>query len=453
MPEPSLLVLNEDLRRELGLPDLGADTASIYSGAVLPGDAQPIAAAYSGHQFGSFNPTLGDGRAILLGEVVTPTGARFDLQLKGSGRTPFSRGGDGRAALGPILREALVSEAMHHLGIPTTRVLAAVATGDEVRRERYLPGAVLTRVGASHLRVGTLQFLASRRETGLLADAVAHALARHYPLRADDPNPALALLQEVTHSQAMLIARWMHVGFVHGVMNTDNTTLSGEVIDYGPCAFIDTYDPAAVFSSIDRTGRYAFGNQGHIGQWNMARLGEALLPMLDPNDDSAIALVHGVLETYATVHAAAILDGFRRKLGLAGEDERDEEIVRDLMGWMKADERDFTQSFRELAASLRSEAPMSQQNTFLAWNERWRARLADRPAASVADAMDAVNPIYIPRNHLVEEALDSARTGDMEPFHRFARVLATPYTAQAGAERYAQPAPPSFGEYQTFCGT
>lgn len=454
-PAPRLLQLNDALVAELGLDAevVARDAARLFSGTLVPADAEPLAQAYAGHQFGGFAPQLGDGRAVLLGELRDEAGRLRDLQLKGSGPTVFSRGGDGKATLGPILREYLVSDAMHRLGVPTTRVLAAVATGESVWRRRPEPGAVLARVAASHLRVGTLELFAARGQRDLLERVVQYALARHHPELQGAAEPALALLRAVAKAQARLVARWMHVGFVHGVMNTDNTTLSGETIDYGPCAFMDIYDPATVFSSIDRGGRYAYGNQPSIAYWNLARLGEALLPLLSGAPEAAVERVREALETYPEAYREAYLTGMRDKLGLADAAPDDGALVTDLLAWMHRARRDFTTTFRRLSQGLREGTPPHDDADFVAWHARWTARLGDAPAAAVADRMDAVNPLYIPRNHLVEEALEAAITGDLAPFRTLLAVLSDPFARQPGRERYEAPAPDDFGPYRTFCGT
>jgi len=454
-PKPRVVALNKALLEELGLDAtlIQEHAAGLFSGSLVAADSQPLAQAYAGHQFGGFSPQLGDGRALLIGEVDVAVGDRRDIQLKGSGPTPFSRGGDGKATLGPILREYLVGEAMHHLGVPTTRVLAALRTGETVYRNEPLPGAVLARVAASHLRVGTLQFFAARRMTEALERIVTYALKRHYPEQADAANPARALLREVAKRQAALVAHWMDVGFIHGVMNTDNTTLSGETIDYGPCAFMDAFDPATVFSSIDRGGRYAYANQPGIAQWNLARMGEALIPLLHEERGQAIAIVESELERFAETFTAIYQSRMRAKLGLQDADESDASLVDDLQGWMHATQQDYTNTFRRLAGGLRNGALPFDGGDFEAWHARWLTRLGDQGHASVADAMDAVNPLYIPRNHLVEAALDAAVAGDYQPFRTFLEVLSAPFSPQAGREPYAEPAPEDFGPYQTFCGT
>jgi serine/tyrosine/threonine adenylyltransferase len=466
VPAPKLLVFNEGLAAELGLdPDelRSPEGVQILVGARAPEGAQPVAQAYAGHQYAHFVPRLGDGRALLLGEVVDIHGRRRDLHLKGSGRTPFARSGDGKAVVGPMLREYVVGEAMYALGIPTTRALAVVATGQQIARETPLPGAVLTRVAASHIRVGTFQYAAAQASEGheLLRRLADYAIARHHPHAADAANPYLALLDAVTAAQADLIARWMCVGFIHGVMNTDNMTISGETIDYGPCAFMDAFDPATVFSSIDHGGRYAYGNQPAIGLWNLSRLAEALLPLVHADTDTAIAEVTAVLETFADRFRAASGAGMCAKLGLPADGPAaDADLLPEWLGLLNAQRVDWTSAFRALSAAARGDAGparalFAEPEPFDAWRERWLGRLAaagDRAAA--ADAMDRVNPVYIPRNHLVEEALAAATAGDLGPVERLVEVLRSPYDVQPGAQAYASPASTEFGScYRTFCGT
>ncbi|GAA4692824.1 YdiU family protein [Pseudonocardia yuanmonensis] len=457
-PEPSLVVLNDELAAELGVD---AEALRAPEGvAVLAGNAKPegaasVAMAYAGHQFGGYVPRLGDGRALLLGEVLDSRGRRRDLHLKGSGRTPFARGGDGKAPLGPMLREYVVGEAMHALGIPTTRALAVVGTGEQVVRDRMEPGAVLTRVAASHIRVGTFQFAAATRDTGLLRRLADHAIARHHPAAAEADNPYLALYTGVVEAQAALLAQWMLVGFVHGVMNTDNMTISGETIDYGPCAFMDAYDPATVFSSIDHGGRYAYGNQPGIAQWNLARFAEALLPLLDEDTDAAIKAATDVLLSFADRYERHWRTGMQAKLGLA-DDAEDKALVDDLLTLLQEQKVDFTSFFRALSRAVAGDPEPARAlagEGFDAWAQRWRALLPDRPGPEIAAAMDRVNPVYVPRNHLVDEALTAAVAGDRAPLDRLLDVLARPFEERPGLEAYALPAPPSFGSFRTFCGT
>lgn len=452
---PRQMTFNEPVFEQLGLPERVHDRfASFVSGNWVPEDARPLAMAYAGHQFGNFNPSLGDGRALVLGEVEAPDGVLYDIQLKGSGRTPFSRGGDGFAAVGPILREHLVSEAMHRLGIRTTRVLGTARTGERIQRQELLDGAVLARVAESHVRVGTFQFFAAREDEESLARLIDYT-ARRFGLEAQGRvEQARALLESVSTRQAKLVAEWLGVGFVHGVMNTDNFSASGETIDYGPCAFLDTFDPRGVFSSIDRNARYAYANQPGIAQWNLARLAEALLPFLDTNQDEALDWANASLRGFAETFEANHLDVFRRKLGiLTGADERDAELVDGLLSTMHRLELDFTSTFRKLASSLRAGACSYEDPEMKTWFETWSSRVTPLGAEHVADAMDAVNPVYIPRNHLVEEALEAAIAGDMAPYHTLHGVLGDPYKVRPGLERYAEPAPEDFGPYVTFCGT
>jgi uncharacterized protein YdiU (UPF0061 family) len=452
-PDPRLLILNEPLATDLGLdPDelRSPEGVRLLIGAAVPRGATPVAQAYAGHQFGGYSPRLGDGRALLLGEVVDAGGNVRDLHLKGSGRTPFARGGDGLAAVGPMLREYVVSEAMHALGIPTTRSLAVVATGRTVRRETPLPGAVLARVAASHLRVGTFQFARATNDHALLRRLADHAIARHHPAAAGAEQPYRALFDAVVAVQAELVARWMLVGFVHGVMNTDNMTISGETIDYGPCAFMEAYDPATVYSSIDHGGRYAYGNQPVVAEWNLARLAEALLPLLDDDQERAVALAVEALGRFRPRYDAAWAAGLWAKLGLSGD--VDPELIDDLLTLLPADHVDFTSFFRTLAVAARGDAEPTRRlfvdlAGFDAWAARWRGRGPD------AAAMDRVNPLYIPRNHLVEEALTAATDGDLAPLERLLEAVTAPFDERPGRERYAAPAPADFGRYRTFCGT
>lgn len=461
VPAPTLLAVNEPLAR-----DLGADPQALRTPAglaLLLGQDVPgtVAQAYAGHQFGGFSPRLGDGRALLLGELLDGDGRRRDVHLKGSGRTPFARGGDGKAAVGPMLREYVVSEAMHALGIPTTRALAVVATGETVMRETPLPGAVLARVAASHLRVGTFQYAAVHLGPEVVRRLADYAIARHHPDVAEAGEPYLALLERVTQLQAELVARWMLVGFIHGVMNTDNMTISGETIDYGPCAFMDAYDPATVFSSIDHGGRYAYGNQPAIAQWNLARLAEALLPLIDADSDAAIERATQVLRGFTDHHDRAWRAGMEAKLGLVETPPDDGALLHDLLDLMRQHGVDWTSFLRGLSSVLRGDpAPARDQfvdrAAFDAWAARWRAELAaqGREDAEAATAMDEVNPVYVPRNERVEEALAAATAGDLGPFERLVDVVTRPFDERPGLEAYAEPADVGFsGSYRTFCGT
>ena len=454
--DPRVSILNHRLAAELGL-DLGAlapeAAAALFAGQLLPPGARPIAQAYAGHQFGGFT-MLGDGRAILLGEHRTPDGRRVDVQLKGPGRTRFSRGGDGRAALGPMLREYVVSEAMHALGVPTTRGLAVVTTGEPVFRGAALRGAVLARVAASHIRVGTFEY-AARRDGALLRALADYAIDRHYPELSAAPKKYEAFLRAVAVRQAALVARWQLVGFVHGVLNTDNVAVSGETIDYGPCAFMNAYDPATVFSSIDHGGRYAYGNQPNVTQWNLARFAETLLPLLDPDPEKAIAAATEVLNEFPGVFERYWLDGMRAKLGLATAENQDTELIRDLLAWMHAARVDFTNTFRALSVEEQPGGEGSCDPTFRAWHARWQERLArdGRPITAARAAMRAVNPAVIPRNHRVEEALAAAEErDDLSVLHRLLAVLADPYEGRPDQEPYQSPPADERG-YRTFCGT
>ncbi len=456
-------MLNDALATELGLDPRALrspEGVRLLVGTAVPDGAKPVAQAYAGHQFGGFVPRLGDGRALLLGEVVDADGRLRDVHLKGSGRTPSARGGDGLAAVGPMLREYVVSEAMHALGIPTTRSLAVVATGRPVRRETLLPGAVLARVASSHLRVGSFQYARATGDVDLLRRLADHAIARHHPATADAEQPYLALFEAVVAAQASLVARWMLVGFVHGVMNTDNMTISGETIDYGPCAFMDAFDPATVYSSIDHGGRYAYGNQPQIAQWNLTRLAETLLPLFDVDTDTAAAAATDVLQSFPDRFHQYWSHGMRAKLGMTDHRGEDGALINDLLTLLRDQRVDYTSCFRALSSAVlgdaeRARSLFAEPSAFDAWAERWRARLSSQGAdpETVAEAMDRVNPVYIPRNHRVEEALAAATAGDMEPFHRLLDVLAQPFEERPGLEPYAAPAPPGLGEYRTFCGT
>ncbi len=456
---PQIVLFNEALARELGLNEAtssGPEGTAIWGGNALPDGAHPIAQAYAGHQFGHFT-TLGDGRAVLLGEHITPTGQRFDIQLKGGGQTPYSRRGDGRAALGPMLREYIISEAMHGLGIPTTRSLAVVTTGEPVFRETTLPGAILTRVAASHIRVGTFEYA---RTFGTLADLKAladYTIQRHYPDVLSDENPYRAFLSAVMERQALLIAQWQCVGFVHGVMNTDNMTLSGETIDYGPCAFMDTYGPATVFSSIDRQGRYAYGNQPPIAQWNLARLTETLLPLLDTDPATALELGKAAVASFPERFQRHWLTGMRAKLGLLTLEDDDLSLIEALLRLMNQANADFTNTFRSLTADEFLTSSLSQQSGFPDWLTQWRERLKRQPESfdSVRQTMHANNPAIIPRNHQVEAVILAATTGnDYTLVHHLLKLLKNPYaTLEANDVDYSFPAPDIGIAYQTFCGT
>ncbi|SKB91809.1 protein adenylyltransferase SelO [Sphingopyxis flava] len=460
---PRLLAFNDALAARLGIEVAGVgddELARLFSGAQLPPGADPLALAYAGHQFGHFSPQLGDGRALLLGEVVAPDGVRFDIQLKGSGPTMFSRNGDGKAAIGPVLREYLVSEAMAAMGVPTTRSLAAVATGDRVQRERAHPGAVLTRVARSHIRVGTFQFFAAHFGAEHVIRLSDYAIGRHFPELAETANPHLALLERVIGLQCSLIAQWMGAGFIHGVMNTDNVAISGETIDYGPCAFMDRFAVNTVFSSIDAHGRYAYGRQPQITHWNMARFAEALLPAIHAVDPADVERAKELVAAVPDRFRSAWDETLRAKLGLGKEDPGDTELFDELFAELERHSVDFTGFFRALAMLLRGDrAPLDailpDVGAMASWIAAWRARIEGEGGdfAERADAMDGVNPLYIPRNHLVEAALAAAEAGDMTPWRSLLDAVQHPFAARADWAEFAQPAPEDFGPYTTFCGT
>ena len=461
---PKLIRFNQALAEELGLDLEGADEArlaQLFGGQVIPVGAEPLAQAYAGHQFGQFNPQLGDGRALLLGEVVDRNGQRRDIQLKGSGPTAFSRNGDGMAALGPVLREYIVSEAFAALGVPATRALAAVSTGEQVMRETIMPGAVFTRVAASHIRVGTFQFFAAQGDEQAVQTLAEHVIDRHYPEARNAENPYLAMLTLVAERQARLIAGWLSIGFIHGVMNTDNMAISGETIDFGPCAFLDEYDPRKVFSSIDQRGRYAYANQPGIGQWNIARFAECLLPLLDADEDKAIEAANAVLKAFGDVFQAAWLDLFKSKLGVTGEDIDDRGLVTDFLELLHQGEADFTLSFRTLSKVAGGAGDETLADLFTvsppglsAWLMRWRARIDDgRTFGERQAAMEAVNPALIARNHRIEEAIAAAIYGDYSFFHRLVDALATPYVEDPETADLRVPPTPEERVTRTFCGT
>ena len=451
--QPELVLVNSELAHDLAL-DFAADTpaniAELLSGNRIPEGARPFAQAYAGHQFGHL-AMLGDGRALVLGEQVLADGSRFDIQLKGSGRTPYSRQGDGRAALGPMLREYLVSEAMHALGVPTTRSLAVVQSGELVFREQALAGAILTRVASSHIRIGTFVHAAALAKPQLLRDLLSYTIQRHYPDLLPADNPALALLEAVAARQAGLLAHWLRVGFIHGVMNTDNVALSGETIDYGPCAFLDSYDPKTVFSSIDCNGRYCFGNQPAIGQWNLARFAESLLPVLHDDRDQALELARAVVNDFAQLYQEQYLHTMRAKLGLAEAQADDEQLIADLLSWMHSQRADYTNSF--LALLDEQWQPPYTSPDFQRWHQRWRRRAGANVGglAQAREIMQAHNPRVIPRNHAVEQALESALGGDMQDFHNLLAALRSPYRAQEQHHLYQRPV--EIANYRTFCGT
>lgn len=457
VPDPRLLVLNEPLAAALGLDPAtlrASEGVLLLTGNLVPPGATPVAQAYAGHQFGWYAPRLGDGRALLLGEIAGVDGRLFDVHLKGSGRTPFARNGDGRAVVGPMLREYVVSEAMHALGIPTTRSLAVVATGRSVHRDTLQPGAVLARVATSHLRVGSFQYARATGDLDLLRRLADHAVNRHYPSVAEAEHPHLALFQAVVAAQASLVAKWMLVGFVHGVMNTDNMAISGETIDYGPCAFMEAFDPAVVYSSIDEGGRYAYRNQPVVAEWNLTRLAEALLPLFHEEEEQAVVLAVEALGGFRRQYSAAWSAGMAAKLGLpaAPGDEETSALVDELLTLLQEGRVDYTMFFRSLGRAARGQAEPARgmfvdPAGFDAWALRWRALAPD------ADAMDRVNPAYIPRNHLVEEVLASATDGDLDPLQQLLEAVTAPFDERPGLERYAAGAPESFGTYRTYCGT
>ena len=465
VPDPSLVVFNTQLAADLGLDPkiLEPDVPSIFSGNRLPEDADPIAMAYAGHQFGVFVPSLGDGRAILLGELQGRDGILRDVQLKGAGRTPFSRSGDGRAVVGPMLREYLISEAMHALGAPTTRSLAVVATGEKVFRDGgALRGAVLARVAASHVRVGTFQYFTARGDQDAVRALLDYVITRHYPAAREAEVPALAVLKEVMQRQVALITDWMLLGFIHGVMNTDNMAISGETIDYGPCAFMDSYDPKTVFSSIDHNGRYAYANQPLIAQWNLARFAETLLFLVDPNPEKGVRLATEVLESFIPQFEARFLAGMRRKIGLASAGEGDADLVRRLLTLMRHSQADFTLTFRRLALMAENSGEESRLRELFeqgadlgGWLQNWEERLITDPqtVGERVETMRAASPALIPRNHRVQAALGAAEGGDYSRFRRLLEILQRPYDDQPEVREYTDPPHPSERVLQTFCGT
>ncbi len=454
---PEVVIFNESLADELGL-DIEAlqndQGAAILGGNEIPEGGKPLAQAYAGHQFGHFT-MLGDGRAILLGEQITPAGKRYDIQLKGSGRTPYARGGDGRAGLGPMLREFIISEAMAGLEIPTTRSLAVTVTGEQIIRETMQTGAILTRVAASHLRVGTFQYAANwgkKEDLRALAD---YAIKRHYPELEGEDDRYLLFLEKVIKRQAELITKWQMVGFIHGVMNTDNMTISGETIDYGPCAFMDTYDPATVFSSIDQEGRYAYGNQPYIGGWNLSRFAEALLPLLHDDEDEAVKLAEETLSAYPEEFEAAFLAGMRAKLGIFNEEKEDKALIGDLLNAMNKHKADFTNTFKALTFGKLENEALFKSEEFTKWHEKWQERLG-RQEHSQDDSHELMrnsNPAVIPRNHRVEEAIAAAEQGDISVMVKLLEILSNPYEHSPEQAEFCQPAPPSAKPYRTFCGT
>lgn len=467
--KPGLITVNTELAKHLGLDEnqlASPEGLAMLAGNTVPMGASPIAQVYAGHQFGSFNPQLGDGRALLLGELVSTNGELFDVQLKGSGPTPYSRGGDGRAALGPVLREAILSEAMWSLGVKTTRALAAVITGEMVYRQKPIPGAVLTRVAASHVRIGTFEFFRAQGDVPALRQLADFVIDRHYPHAKTAPNPYLILLECVLKAQASLIASWLHLGFIHGVMNTDNMTLSGETIDYGPCAFMNNYKPATVFSSIDHAGRYAYNQQGEIGLWNLTRFAQCLLPLIDTDTNAAIGSAQELLETYNEVFNHCWHSGMAKKIGLEDTQEGDELLIQDLLQLMEANRVDFTLAFRHLTDCIKEgRIEPAGKNTLMdlfgdgaddlgAWLNLWQRRLPAKRLFHAAATMEKVNPVYIPRNHLVEGAIAAAiEEANLEPFHELNTVLRTPFRRQANRGFYEAAPTADDSHYQTFCGT
>ena len=453
---PKLIIVNHTLSKELGLDfSIIADehVTSMFAGNSLPKGSESIAQAYAGHQFGHFT-MLGDGRAIVIGEHITQNNKRVDIQFKGSGRTPYSREADGRAALGPMLREYIISEAMHALGIPTTRSLAVVTTGENVIRETSLPGAILTRVAASHIRVGTFQYIAMRGDVKTLKALVHYAIDRHYPNLKDTSNPALALLKVVMEKQTELVTNWMRVGFIHGVMNTDNVTISGETIDYGPCAFMDTYDPRTVFSSIDHHGRYAYGNQPDITNWNLLRFAETLILLINKKEDRAVEIIKDTFNKFNKVYKESWDSMMRKKLGLFGKKKQDENLVNQLLSWMSQSNADYTNTFCYLMKEDFVKDKPFQNSAFKKWNKEWRNRIKQnkKPDNLSLNLMRSTNPLVIPRNHKVEESLDAANNNDLVPFHNLLQVLKKPYERLEKKEYQLTP-PSNTKEYKTFCGT
>ena len=454
---PKILLFNQKLADEIGL-DLSVlseeERTQLLSGNLVPKGIEPFAQAYAGHQFGNFT-MLGDGRALMLGEHLTPSGQRLDLQFKGSGRTPYSRGGDGRAALGPMLREYLISEAMHALGIPTTRSLAVVATGESVYRESELPGAILTRTAGSHIRVGTFEFASLHEDKAMTQALLNYLIDRHFPEIREEENKALSVLRAAIDQQIDLITHWMRVGFIHGVMNTDNMALSGETIDYGPCAFMDVFSPDTVFSSIDHRGRYAFANQPYVAQWNLARLAESLLPLIHDERQDAIAGAEESLNAFEPAYKDKWLAMMGTKLGLAEADKQDERLVTDLLDWMHSNGADYTNTFRDLGRQVLPENQLYQSETFETWHRRWQERLGGegRSLDSSLSLMRSVNPAIIPRNHKVEEALQAGEEGNLNPFRNLLKALESPYEEADHLAPYQVPPKPSEKVHQTFCGT
>jgi uncharacterized protein YdiU (UPF0061 family) len=453
--DPNLVILNEELAKDLNLDFSkidNKDLAKLFSGNVLPNDTNTIAQAYAGHQFGHFT-MLGDGRAVLLGEHLVNNTKRFDIQFKGSGRTSFSRSGDGRAVLGPMLREYIISEAIHALNIPTTRSLAVVSTGEKVVRENLLPGAILTRVASSHIRVGTFQYIAAKQNIDDLTTLVDYTIERHYPEIQSSKNKALDLLNLVMEKQCQLVINWMRVGFIHGVMNTDNMTLSGETIDYGPCAFMDHYDPKTVFSSIDKFGRYSFSNQPPITKWNLARLAECLIPLIDKDEDQAIKIASEIIDNFQNIYETKWLNMMRDKLGLFGEDKDDLELINNLLNWMQSNQADYTNTFCYLMNISSIQDQIYKDKDFIDWSKNWEKRILINGGSkeNSLELMKKNNPIVIPRNHKVEEALEAANDNNLKPMNDLLSILKKPYTKQINIEKFQTPS--NNQNYQTFCGT
>ena len=453
--DPNLVILNEALAKDLNLDFSkidNKDLAKLFSGNVLPNDTNTIAQAYAGHQFGHFT-MLGDGRAVLLGEHLVNNTKRFDIQFKGSGRTSFSRSGDGRAVLGPMLREYIISEAIHALNIPTTRSLAVVSTGEKVVRENLLPGAILTRVASSHIRVGTFQYVAAKQNIDDLTTLVDYTIERHYPEIQSSKNKALDLLNLVMEKQCQLVINWMRVGFIHGVMNTDNMTLSGETIDYGPCAFMDHYDPKTVFSSIDKFGRYSFSNQPPITKWNLARLAECLIPLIDKDEDQAIKIASEIIDNFQNIYETKWLNMMRDKLGLFGEDKDDLELINNLLNWMQSNQADYTNTFCYLMNISSIQDQIYKDKDFIDWSKNWEERILINGGSkeNSLELMKKNNPIVIPRNHKVEEALEAANDNNLKPMYNLLSILKKPYTKQINIEKFQTPS--NNQNYQTFCGT
>ncbi len=452
---PELVMLNKSLAEDLNLDFSGLDQAklsALFSGNELPNNSRSIAQAYAGHQFGHFT-MLGDGRAVLIGEHISKSNHRYDIQFKGSGKTAFSRNGDGRAALGPMLREYIISESMHFLNIPTTRSLAVAKTGEKVIRETQLEGAILTRVASSHIRVGTFQYIAARNKKGELEMLFEYVIKRHYPEIESSKNQALDLLNVVLNKQIELVVNWMRVGFIHGVMNTDNMSIAGETIDYGPCAFMDIYDPKTVFSSIDKLGRYAYCNQPIITKWNLSRFAECLIPLINGDQDKAIKLATEVIDTFEKKYEEKWLGMMRNKIGLADEDEKDKFLILDLLTWMHKNKVDYTNTFCHLMNFQTQNDIVYENNEFSDWKKRWQERLSQNSSSEkYINLMRSVNPLVIPRNHIVEDALKKANQGNFEPINNFLKILSSPYTDQKHITEYQIPSQ-SDENYQTFCGT